>query len=440
MKIGVISLGCDKNRVDTEWMLGILTEQGYQIEQDPASCDILIVNTCAFIESAKQEAIETILEMAQYKQNGACKCLVVSGCLPQRYMQDLHEQMPEVDLWLGTARYSELPQALEAFFAKQSYSPCMPNARSSRQQAGPRVLTTPYHYAYLKIAEGCSNGCTYCAIPQIRGGFTSRPMEEIVQEAKDLIAQYGVKELILVAQDVARYGLDLYGEVRLVELLRRLCELDLHWVRLLYLYPERVTDELLDCMANEPKICKYLDIPCQHYSDTILSNMHRHVTSAQLDGLMDKIRSYGCFTVRSTFIVGFPQESEEDFAQLYDFIGRAKFDRCGFFAYSKEDGTLAAKMKGQIPAATKRKRCKQLYALQQQIMQEKQRATIGNVVEVLYDGIDYDRQMFIGRTQADAPDVDAVVYFTSKEPLEIGQFYSVRITDTDQEDRIGACV
>lgn len=436
MKVGVISLGCDKNRVDTEWMLGHLTDAGYRIEQDPAACDVLIVNTCAFIDQAKREAIDTVLEMAQYKDTGACKCLVVTGCLPQRYMCELESEMPEVDIWMGTARYGELPSALEDFFRTHAHA-CYANDRVARQSAGKRVLTTPYHYAYLKIAEGCSNGCTYCAIPSIRGKFTSRPIEEIVEEAQGLIAEYGVKELILVAQDVGRYGQDLYGDVRLIPLLQALSELDVHWIRLLYLYPERVSDELLDYMAHQDKICKYLDMPCQHYSDMILSKMHRKITSQQLDALIGKIRSYGCFTLRSTFIVGFPQESEEDYRALEDFIRRTRFDRCGFFAYSKEDGTLAARMEGQIPDAVKKKRLKALYAVQREIMCADQCAAIGQTVEVLYDGIDYDRQMFVGRTQADAPDVDAVVYFTSAEPVEIGNFYTVRIVGTDREDRIG---
>ncbi|MDE5548665.1 MAG: 30S ribosomal protein S12 methylthiotransferase RimO, partial [Clostridia bacterium] len=336
MKIGVVSLGCDKNRIDSENMLSYLKDDGYELTGYPAQADIIIVNTCGFIDSAKNESIDTILEMAEYKKDN-CKYLIVTGCLTQRYMQELQEGFPEVDMFLGTANYHLLPKLIKDLVAgrsQRSYT----NDKDVRHFSPRRVLTTPYHYAYIKIAEGCDNKCTYCAIPNIRGKYTSRPIEDIVEEAKQLVRDYGIKELILVAQDVSRYGVDIYGEIRLIELLERLSEVDVEWIRLLYLYPENVNERLIDYMVSNPKVCNYIDIPCQHISNGILKLMGRRVTSEQIYKLIEMIRAKGDFTIRSTFIVGFPRESEEDFAKLEEFISVAKLDRCGFFAYSQEDG------------------------------------------------------------------------------------------------------
>ncbi|MDE7209110.1 MAG: 30S ribosomal protein S12 methylthiotransferase RimO, partial [Clostridia bacterium] len=346
MKIGLISLGCDKNRIDSENMLAYLQDDGYELTGEPSEADIIIINTCGFIDSAKQEAIDTILEMAEYKKD-KCKYLIVTGCLAQRYMQELEKEFPEVDMFLGTANYHKLPILIKNMVGGQGEK-CYVNDKDDRKFSSKRVLTTPYHYAYLKIAEGCDNKCTYCAIPNIRGKYTSRKIEDVVEEAKSLIKDYGIKELIIVAQDVSRYGIDLYGEIRLIDLLKELSRLDVEWIRLLYLYPEQVTEELIEYMAGNPKICKYVDIPCQHVSNKILKLMNRKVTKEQIVDLVDMIRRHGDFTIRSTFIVGFPREEQEDFEELKEFISTARLDRCGFFAYSLEDGTPASRLDGQI--------------------------------------------------------------------------------------------
>ncbi len=347
MKIGTVSLGCDKNRIDTENMLAFLQEDGYELTQDPEQADIIIVNTCAFIESAKTESIDTIFEMAQYKKTGKCKYLVVTGCLSQRYMKDLYNEMPEVDLFVGTASYSKLPQYIKEMVdsGKRNY---YENDINDRYFSPKRVLTTPQHFAYVKIAEGCNNKCTYCAIPAIRGKYTSRSIEDIVDEVKELYSKYGVQGIGLVAQDVSIFGQDNYGSKKIVDLLKELCKTNIAWIRLLYLYPENITDELLDFMAKEDKICKYLDIPLQHVSNKILKLMNRHLQKSDIEKLFERIEKYNCFTIRSTFIVGFPREDKEDFEELEEFIKSGRIDRCGFFAYSQEEGTAAARLSGQI--------------------------------------------------------------------------------------------
>ena len=438
MKIGVVSLGCDKNRIDSENMLSYLKDDGYELTGDPAQAEIIIVNTCGFIDSAKQESIDTILEMSEYKKE-RCKYLIVTGCLTQRYMQELQEGFPEVDMFLGTANYHVLPQLVKDLVAgrsQRSYT----NDKDVRHFSPRRVLTTPYHYAYLKIAEGCDNKCTYCAIPSIRGKYTSRKIEDIVDEARQLVKDYGIKELILVAQDVSRYGADIYGEIRLIELLEQLSQLDVEWIRLLYLYPENVDERLIDYIVSNPKICNYIDIPCQHISDNILKLMNRRVSSEQIYKLVDMLRSKGDFTIRSTFIVGFPRESEEDFAKLEKFISDAKLDRCGFFAYSQEDGTPASRLSGQIDEDVKLARQDKLYALQEKIMLDKMKARLGSVVDVLYEGIDYDLQIFYGRSMYDAPEIDTKVYFVADSPLEIGKIYKVKIEELNGADYVGRVI
>ncbi len=435
MKIGLVSLGCDKNRIDSENMLAYLQKDGYELTGDPQQAEIIIVNTCGFIDSAKQEAIDTILEMSEYKKD-KCRFLVVTGCLAQRYMQDIADEFPEVDMILGTANYHNMPLYIKNLVDGRGQR-CYANDKDDRHFSSERVLTTPYHYAYLKIAEGCDNKCTYCAIPGIRGKYTSRRIEDIVEEAKTLVGEYGVKELIIVAQDVSRYGLDLYGEIKLIELLQELSKLDVEWIRLLYLYPELVSERLIEYMAGNPKICKYLDIPCQHISDGVLKLMNRRVRKADIVELINMIRKHGDFTIRSTFIVGFPRESQQDFEELKEFLTWAKLDRCGFFAYSMEDGTPASRLDGQIDEDVKLARQEELYALQEGIMAEKMQERVGGVVDVIYEGIDYDLQMFYGRTQYDAPEIDTKVYFTAYVPLDIGKIYKVKIDEIDSGDYCG---
>lgn len=435
MKIGLVSLGCDKNRIDSENMLAYLQKDGYELTGDPQQAEIIIVNTCGFIDSAKQEAIDTILEMNEYKKD-KCRFLIVTGCLAQRYMQDIADEFPEVDMILGTANYHNMPLYIKNLVDGRGQR-CYANDKDDRHFSSERVLTTPYHYAYLKIAEGCDNKCTYCAIPGIRGKYTSRRIEDIVEEAKTLVGEYGVKELIIVAQDVSRYGLDLYGEIKLIELLQELSKLDVEWIRLLYLYPELVSERLIEYMAGNPKICKYLDIPCQHISDSVLKLMNRRVRKADVVELINMIRKHGDFTIRSTFIVGFPRESQQDFEELKEFLTWAKLDRCGFFAYSMEDGTPASRLDGQIDEDVKLARQEELYALQEGIMAEKMQERVGGVVDVIYEGIDYDLQMFYGRTQYDAPEIDTKVYFTADVPLDIGKIYKVKIDEIDSGDYFG---
>ena len=425
--IGVVSLGCDKNRIDTEEMLGRLAAYGARFTQDAAEADVIVVNTCAFIDKAKEEAISALLEMAEHKKTGKCRFLIATGCLPQRYMDQLKDGLPEVDAWLGTAGYDKLPDVIDRLYEGER-GIAVANSKDDRCPVAPRVLTTPEHYAYLKIAEGCDNKCTYCAIPSIRGAYTSRPIESIVAEAERLLAEHPVKELIVVAQDVTRYGEDLYGENRLTDLLARLCELPVEWIRTLYLYPEKITDELLDFIDSHPKMCRYLDIPFQHYCDRILKRMNRRITSKGIDELIAKIDARGGYTVRSTFIVGFPGETDDDVDALAAFLRRARLDRCGFFEYSEEDGTPAAKLPDKVSDEVKRQRFERLYALQEEIMAAKAESKIGSIAEVIYEDIDFDTQMFVGRTRGDAPDVDSRIEFGSKQPMEIGEICRVKVT------------
>ena len=439
MKIGVISLGCDKNRIDTENMMAYLQEDGYELTADVEDADIVIVNTCGFIDSAKKESIDTIFEMAKLKETGKCKYLVVSGCLSQRYMDDLYKELPEVDMFIGTASYQKLPERIKEMVetGKRNY---YKNDINNRYFSRKRVLTTPQHFAYIKIAEGCDNHCTYCAIPSIRGKYTSRDLDDIVQEAKELVENYGVKELILVAQDVSKWGHEKTNKCKLIDLLEELSKINVEWIRLLYLYPENISDELLDYMANNDKICKYLDIPLQHRSTSILKVMNRHIDKEYIDNLFKRIEKYGCFTIRSTFIVGFPGETEEDYKELEDFIKEGKIDRCGFFTYSQEEGTAAARLKNQIDEKVKLERQAKLYEIQQKVMVERMKKKIGQVVEVIYEDIDYDKQMFVGRSKFDAPEIDTKVYFKAKNLVDIGNIYKVKLIKMDGLDYIGEIV
>lgn len=439
MKIYIETLGCPKNLVDSENMAGALEEAGHRITREPGEAGAIIVNTCGFIDDAKRESIETILDMAALKLgegNSSAPKLIVTGCLSERYQDDLYQQMPEVDLFLGVNEYHLLPQLLEnpEFQEKKVFL----GADADYTEPATRRSMTEGHSAYLKIAEGCDNFCTYCAIPGIRGAYRSRRMEQILEEAARLASQ-GAKELILVAQDVTAYGLDLYGSYCLPELLRKLCRLEQgpEWIRLMYCYEERITDELIQVMAEEPKICHYIDIPIQHSSDRILKTMNRKSTSASIQNTLDRLRSaIPDIHIRSTLITGFPGETRDDFKQLLQFVERNRFDRLGVFAYSKEEGTPAASMKQQIPKATKERRRDQVMALQQKISLELNREKIGTILQVLVEEQEDDGSYW-GRSRFDAPEIDQTILFTSKRKITPGDMVQIRILDAFDYDLTG---
>lgn len=417
MKVGLVSLGCDKNRVDAERMLSSLSDAGYDITEDAEDADVLIVNTCAFIDSAKKEAIDNILAAAEIKKSRGTK-LIVTGCFVSRYLAEAKEGFPEVDAFLPVKEEGNIVETVNELVGEKRFSP---------DKEG-RILTTPPWYAYLKIADGCDNRCTYCAIPAIRGKYVSEPMESLIREAT-VLANDGVKELILVAQDTTNYGVDLYGEKRLVPLLRELCKLPFWRVRLLYAYPDRIDDELLTFIDDEPKMAKYLDIPMQHASNDVLKRMNRKNTYEDAVRLMKKIRSLKNYVaVRSSFIVGFPGEREEDAEKLLRFAADY-VDYAGFFAYSREDGTPAYKLPGQIPAAIKKKRKTAAERAFNQGLVEKQKRLLGKTVEVVCDGIDEVKGMFFGRTEYQTPEVDTLVYFAADFTVAQGEILKVKITD-----------
>ncbi len=431
MKIGAISLGCDKNRVDTEKMLARLTSGGHTLVGTEDDADIIIINTCAFIDSAKEESIDEILRAIASKTEYGNKKIIVTGCLAQRYSEQLKEEFPEVDALLGVHDYDEILQTVNSVAAGNKIvgggDKCLFYAD--------RVLTTPYHYAYLKIADGCDNHCTYCAIPFIRGKYRSERMEDLLAEARKL-RDDGVKELILVAQDVTRYGMDFDGRSHLKELVIELEKVGFEWIRLLYLEPEMVDDSLIEFVANEPQVVKYMDIPLQHVDSEILKRMGRHTDRRSTIELIRKVKAMG-ITVRTTFICGFPGESERAYKELEDFVREERPDYAGFFAYSREEGTAADRLHGHLPEEVKLKRTENLRKLQAQIIEERHRAMVGSVVQAIYEDIDYDRQMFVGRCAAQAPDIDSVIYFTSERPVDIGSFYSVEIVGVDGIDLLG---
>lgn len=422
-KIGIISLGCDKNRVDSENVIYTLTETGYEWTQEISEADVLIVNTCAFIDSAKKESIDTILELATRKKDGAK--LLVLGCLAERYAEELVEALPEVDTFVGINAYHEIERIVLTNAEKVvKYKKYVPYERG-------RVITTPGHYAYLKIADGCDNFCSYCAIPLIRGRYRSYPMEELLEEARDLEMQ-GVKELILVAQDTTRYGIDIYGRYALKELLRELIKIDFEKIRIMYAYPELIDDELIRMISTEDKLAKYIDVPMQHASSEVLKLMHRRTTGEEIRALVARIRDIDPdIAIRSSFIVGFPGETEEQFEELEEFIGLGNVDYAGFFTYSKEEGTLASKMKGQILQKVKKEREKRLSKLQCAVVINNHQKYLNKVVKVIYEGIDYNKNKFYGRIEQNAPDIDTKVFFTSSFPLDIGEYYDVEITKAD---------
>ncbi|MDE7395738.1 MAG: 30S ribosomal protein S12 methylthiotransferase RimO [Clostridiales bacterium] len=424
--VGVITLGCDKNRVDTENMLYYLARGGYDLTNDYESAQILIVNTCAFIESARKEGIETILSAARYK-DGKCEKLIVTGCLPQKHRAELIFGLPEVDAFLGTDEYASICSVIRSLYGE--------NEEEEREQSAelPRLVTTPQHYAYLKIAEGCDNFCTFCTIPSIRGKYRSRSEEALLREAAAL-AEQGVKELILVAQDVTRYGTDT-NETNLVSLLKKLSAFPFASLRLMYCYPELVSDELIAEIVSNPKIAKYIDVPIQHIDDTLLKRMNRRSTGEQIKTLFRKLKENG-IAVRTTVMVGFPQETEEAFENLCAFIRTYKPYHVGVFAYSREEGTPAYKLKGQIPLKVKRQRVNTVGALHLKNREETCKALIGKTLTVLYEDVDYKRKMFVGRTQYDAPEIDTKVFFTA-DFVDVGEYYPVRITGFDGYDLIG---
>ena len=447
MKVGFISLGCSKNLIDTEVTIGYFKKHKFEIINNPNDADIIVVNTCGFIESAKQEAINTILEMAEYKKH-KCKYLIAMGCLVQRYYNDLIKLLPEVDLFLKLEDYDKLWDKIEQLIKKDKISYDKLNKDSKikqipmfkQQEYIERVVSTGKNYAYLKIGEGCSNMCTYCAIPYIRGLFISRPMEEIILEAKKL-AKEGIKELIIIAQDTTKYGIDLYGKSMLADLLKEICKIkEIKWVRFLYLYPEGITDDLIQIVKSEEKICKYFDIPIQHISNSILKKMNRKTSKENVELLLAKIKKeIPDVILRTSLIVGFPGETEKDFNMLYNFVEKTKFDKLGVFEYSKEEGTPAANMKNQIHHMTKKSRHNRIMKLQQIISEERLKRYIGKELEVLVEDISFDRKYLIGRTKNDSPDIDGVVYIkiNEKNKNSINKFIKAKIIQTKDYDYIG---
>ena len=430
-KFGLISLGCDKNRVDSEKLLSIIKGKGYSITSDIAQAQILIVNTCAFLNESRKEAIDTVLDCANYK-GGKLEKLVVTGCLPQKYISEIFDTLTEADVFLGTDDYDKFFEALE-----KSYECDRTNyvGRGEGKYCGNRLTTTPQHYAYLKIADGCNNHCTYCLIPKIRGKYVSYPIESLVEEAKDL---GDIAELILVAQDVTRYGIDLYGQTKLIELINKLSELEnINSIRLLYCYPEMIDDALIATIKDNDKIIKYLDIPLQHSEDRILKLMNRRGSRDSYLKLIKKLRdNIPNIALRSTFIAGFPSETEDEFEALCSFLREAEFENCGFFEYSKEPDTSAYKLKNHIPKALKKQRVKKLYAVQREISSKKLLSFVGKRVRVLCDGINYDKNCFEGRAYFNAPDIDGKVYFNAPSAIQ-GEYYDIIITDSDSYDLKG---
>lgn len=436
IKVSMASLGCSKNLIDSEQMLGLLEQSGYEIVENEEDADILIVNTCTFIESAKMESIECILELAQYKKTGHCKYLIVTGCLAQRYKEQILSELPEVDAVIGTNEYDKIANVIRSLDEEQEKR--LFCAETPLLCETSRLRSTPGYTAYLKIAEGCDNHCTYCVIPSIRGRYRSRRMEDIIAEAKELAAD-GVKELVVIAQDTTRYGKDLYGEYRLAELLRELCHIDnIEWVRVHYCYPEIVTDKLIDVFAEESKLCNYFDIPIQHCSDGILKRMGRRTNKKQITELIARIRHrLPDAVIRTSLIVGFPGETEEEFEELRQFVEETKFDRLGVFAYSREEDTPAYDMDNQIDEEEKERRRELLMMVQSEISQQLNEDKIGKTVRVLVEGKDEIIKSYYGRTYADSIEIDGKVFFKSDKPLKEGDFASVKIEQVLEYDLFG---
>ena len=437
MNILFISLGCDKNLVDSEVMLGLLDSRGYQIVDDETIADVIVVNTCCFIHDAKEESIQTILEMAEFKKTGRLKALVVTGCLAQRYQQEIIDEIPEVDAVLGTASYDKIAEAIDEALDGHTEM-YLEDIDRLPQVSSKRLVTTGGHYAYLKIAEGCDKHCTYCIIPKVRGNYRSVPMEQLLKEAKEL-AEGGVKELILVAQETTVYGQDIYGEKSLHRLLRELCKIDgIQWIRLLYCYPEEIDANLIRVMKEEPKICHYLDLPIQHASDAILKKMGRRTSKAQLVDTIRTLREeIPDITLRTTLITGFPGETEEQHQELVEFVDEMEFDRLGVFTYSPEENTPAAEMPDQIPEEVKEDRQAELMELQQEIAFDLAEDMIDREVLVMIEGKVADENAYVGRTYRDAPNVDGLIFINTDEELMSGDFAKVKVTGAMEYDLIG---
>lgn len=440
MNILFISLGCDKNLVDSEVMLGLLDKKGYQIVDSEEDADIIVVNTCCFIHDAKEESIQTILEMAEYKKEGKLKALIVTGCLAQRYQQEIIDEIPEVDAVLGTTSYDHIVEAVEEALAGNGHVvledvDALPDVKEKR------LVTTGGHYAYMKIAEGCDKHCTYCIIPKLRGNYRSVPMEKLLAEAKDL-ADQGVKELILVAQETTVYGKDLYGEKSLHKLLRELCKISgIQWIRILYCYPEEIYDELIQTIKEENKVCHYLDLPIQHASDAVLKRMGRRTSKAQLVEIIEKLRKeIPDISLRTTLITGFPSETQEQHEELKDFVDEMEFDRLGVFTYSPEEDTPAATMTEQIPEEVKEERQAELMELQQEIAFDLAEDMVGREVLVMIEGKVADENAYVGRTYKDAPNVDGLIFINTDEELMSGDFARVRVTGALEYDLIGELI
>ena len=436
MKILFVSLGCDKNLVDSETMLGILGGRGYTFTDDETEADVIVVNTCCFINDAKEESINTILQMAEYRKTGPCKALIVAGCLAQRYKEEITQEIEEVDAVLGTASYENIAEAIEEALGGQH--PMIMDPLDVPVHTGKRMLTTGGHYAYLKIAEGCDKHCTYCIIPKVRGAYRSVPMEELIDQAREL-AEQGVKELILVAQETTLYGVDLYGRKRLHELLRELCRIDgIYWIRIQYCYPEEIYEELIQVMKEEEKICHYLDLPIQHASDDILRRMGRKTTKAQLLAVVDHLREeIPDICLRTTLIAGFPGETQEEHEELMEFIDTCEFDRLGVFTYSPEEDTPAAVMDNQIEEEQKELWRDELMELQQEISMDKAEEMIGRELLCMVEGSVAGENAYVTRTYKDAPNVDGYLFLQTAETLMTGDFVRARVTGAMEYDLIG---
>ena len=434
--ISFISLGCAKNQVNCEQMMASVQAAGHTIQAQPEGADVVVVNTCGFLQSACEEAIDNILEMAELKRSGQVKKILVTGCMTQRYKQDVLNELPEVDGILGTGSYGDICDAIDEVMAG-GLRPCHLGNIHTAPQDGERILSTPPWYAYLRIAEGCDNHCAYCVIPSLRGKYRSRPMEGLLEEAREL-ASAGVKELLVIAQDITRYGTDLNGEHQLSALLRELCRLDFHWVRLHYLYPDEITEELIDTIAEEPKIVKYLDIPIQHCNDGILKAMNRRDTKAELLDLLTELRArIPGLVLRTSLICGLPGETDEEFEELCEFLREQKLQRAGVFQFSPEEGTLAERMEDQVDPETAARRVELVVDLQSRIMDEYNEERLGTVMEVLCEGFDSQAGCFVGRTYADSVEIDGHVYFTAAGVIPAGAFVNVRITGVSDGDLTG---
>lgn len=433
MNVGFVHLGCSKNLVDTEMAIGLFKENGYKIVNNEEEADVLVINTCGFIGPAKEEAINTILEMAEYKKK-RCKYLIVMGCLVERYKEELSKAIPEVDLWIKYSSYSTIWEQIETILKSEKEN-------KNNLDFLDRVITTGNNFAYLRIAEGCSNFCTYCAIPKIRGPFVSRKMEDVIEEAKKL-ANEGYEELIIIAQDTTKYGIDIYGESKLAELLKELCKIEkLKWIRFLYAYPETITDELIEVVKNEDKICKYFDIPIQHISNSVLKRMNRKSNGETIRTLIKRLRKeIPGVVIRTTVMVGFPGETKEDFEELYDFVKEARFERLGAFSFSKEEGTPAEKLKAQIHPMTKKSRYNKIMSLQQKIASETQQEMVGKELEVLIETKTFDGKYYVGRSYREVPDIDGLIYIEMEDKALEGKFVKCKITKASGYDLIGKIV